>query len=178
MIFDLDGTLIDTEPAAARAIEESFKEWGLKVAGEDTAFITGRTWQSAIDYLFKKYAVPLTQGEASRVMIDRYRRELQTNLVLVPGGAAAVRALAPHFPLGLVSGSSRSEIIFALDQMGIRDQFKVIYGCEDYPMSKPAPDGFAKALGTLGVSGAETLIFEDSESGIASARAVGRTVRT
>jgi beta-phosphoglucomutase-like phosphatase (HAD superfamily) len=59
VIFDLDGTLIDTEPAAARAIVDYFQSWNIQVDSSDAAFITGRTWETAFQFLFKKYEMPV-----------------------------------------------------------------------------------------------------------------------
>ncbi len=176
VLFDLDGTLIDTEPAAAIAIAESFREWGIEVQPEDARYITGRTWATAFKYLFGKYEVPVPAQRASRIMMEKYRSSLETNLALVPGGAESVRALAGKFKLGLVSGSFRQEILWALDKLAIRGHFEVILGAEDYPRSKPAPDGYLKALDLLGGEGTSTLIFEDSEAGIGSGLAAGAYV--
>lgn len=178
VIFDLDGTLVDTEPAAARAIEECFGEWGLAIAEKDAQFITGRTWATAFEYLFSRYRIPVARSEASQRMMSVYREALKSELKQVPGGADAVRALRSDggYRLGLVSGSSRAEIAFCLDRLGLTGEFELVLGCEDYPCSKPAPDGFAKAIRELGAEPRRTLVFEDSEAGIASARAAGAWV--
>ncbi|MGZ3687945.1 MAG: HAD family hydrolase, partial [Bdellovibrionota bacterium] len=76
----------------------------------------------------------------------------------------------------LVSGSHRSEILWALDKLQIRSHFQVILGAEDYPRSKPAPDGYEKALKTLAVKPNRSLVFEDSTAGIRSARDAGTWV--
>lgn len=130
----------------------------------------------AFDHLFKKYPIPVPAEQAAEEMMERYRKSLLTHLKFVPGSADAVKALAGHFKLALVSGSNRSEIFFALDRLGVREQFEVVLGAEDYPKSKPAPDGYLKAMKMLQANAAETLIFEDSEAGIASARAAGTWV--
>lgn len=176
VIFDLDGTLIDTEPAAARAITETFQQWGIQVTHDDSTFITGRTWETAFQYLFKKYELPVPAQHASRLMIERYRDLVTNELFPVKGSAEAVKALAKEYPLGLVSGSYRSEILWALDRLGVRELFQVILGAEDYPRSKPAPDGYLKALDMMNVKGEQTLVFEDSEPGIAAAKAAGTYV--
>lgn len=173
IFFDLDGTLIDTEMAASRAIHESFLEWGIQVKADDAHFITGRTWQKAFDYLFAKYLLPVSPVVAAERMLDRYRQELKENLIEVPGARECVKRLASAFPLALISGSHRSEILFALDKMGIRSHFQVILGAEDYPNSKPAPDGYLKALTMMGAKADSTLVFEDSEAGVASSLAAG-----
>ena len=84
-----------------------------------------------------------------------------------------MRSLVGHFQLALVPGSSRHEIHWAMDKIGIRDCFEVILGAEDYPLSKPAPDGYLKAMRLFKADAASTMVFEDSEAGIASARAAG-----
>jgi beta-phosphoglucomutase len=94
VLFDLDGTLIDTEPTAARAIRECFLGWGLQVDPEDAAFITGRTWENAFKYLFQKYELPVPAQQASHAMVSRYRELIQSDLLTVPGGVEAIKSLA------------------------------------------------------------------------------------
>jgi HAD superfamily hydrolase (TIGR01509 family) len=171
IIFDLDGTLIDTEPTAARAVERCFQDWKITPDAGDSAYVTGRTWANAFEFLFSKYKIPLSKEQAITQAVDLYRKLLEENLPLVPGSVAAVEALAPHFRLGLVSGSHRREILWALGKMGVLKHFQVVLGSEDYPKSKPAPDGYLAAMKTLKTEGARTLIFEDSTAGIASGRA-------
>ena len=176
IFFDLDGTLIDTEPSAARAIARCFERWKITLASEDARFITGRTWATAFDYLFNKYTLPVSTEEASASMMAEYRKEIHENLVEVKGSVQAVLNLAAHYPLALISGSHRQEILWALDRLHIRHCFQAILGAEDYPRSKPAPDGYLKALDLLKAEKKSTLVFEDSEPGIESALAAGLKV--
>jgi HAD superfamily hydrolase (TIGR01509 family) len=173
IIFDLDGTLIDTEPSAALAITESLLSWNIAVEPEDSNYVTGRTWESAFSYLFKKYPLPLPEAEAKRHILEHYRATIERTLTPVPGSVEAVTALAASYPLGLVSGSNRNDILWALQKLNIRSHFKVILGAEDYPRSKPQPDGYLKAIETLGHAPESCLVFEDSTAGISSARAAG-----
>jgi HAD superfamily hydrolase (TIGR01509 family) len=176
LLFDMDGTLIDTEPTAARAIESAFKSWGIQLDQNDARVIAGRTWAVAFEFLFSKYKIPVGPDEAGHVLMENYRKSIEAGLIEVPGAVQAVTHLAKYFRVGLVSGSNRKEILYAMNQLKIAEHFEVILGAEDYPNSKPAPDGYLKALQMLGQKAENTLIFEDSLPGITSGRAAGAYV--
>ncbi len=176
ILFDLDGTLIDTEYTAAVTIQQCFKRWNIHVEMSDANYITGRKWEAAFEFLFKKYPLPVSEKTAEAMILTDYRAALDLELKTVPGSVECVRSLCGEFPLALVSGSHRAEILWALKKLGILDCFQVILGAEDYPMSKPAPDGYRKALGMMGAQAEHGLVFEDSNAGIASARAAGMRV--
>jgi HAD superfamily hydrolase (TIGR01509 family) len=176
VIFDLDGTLVDTEKTAVRVVDEWLLKWNVAVEASVAQEVTGRTWDVALDVLYSRYAFPLPREEAARLILASYHEELERKLDVVTGAAEAVRSLAAHYPLGLVSGSYRRQILWALDKLAVREHFKVILGAEDYPRSKPAPDGYVKALELLGHSPANAIVFEDSTPGIQSARAAGAWV--
>ena len=172
----MDGTLVDTELAAAKAVEECFAAWNHKVTEKDADFVTGRTWEKALEFLFSKYPPAISTAKASEFILDAYRARIETDLIEVAGARECVADLARDYPLALVSGSHRREILSILGRLGIRDAFRVILGAEDYPASKPAPDGFNKAVGLLGATPASTLVFEDSVAGIESGLAAGLKV--
>jgi HAD superfamily hydrolase (TIGR01509 family) len=176
ILFDLDGTLIDSERAAAQAVRECFSEWGIRIPAEEAGFVTGRTWQVSLDHFEARFGLPFSKAETERKLLQRFREILHGAIPEIPGAREAVQSFAKQFPLGLVSGSVRHDILVALDQLQIRDRFRVILGAEDYPRSKPAPDGYQKALKELGVSGNEAVVFEDSAPGIESAEACGMRV--
>jgi len=176
VFFDLDGTIVDTEPVAADAVIRSFKSWGIQLDIRDASSTTGVTWQTSLDWIFKRFPPPVSQEEAKDHIFKTYHDALLQNIPEVRGSVASVRALAAHFPLGLVSGSRREDILMVLTKLGILDCFKVILGAENYPRSKPAPDGYLQGFETLGVKAEECLIFEDSTAGITAARAAGAWV--
>jgi HAD superfamily hydrolase (TIGR01509 family) len=147
VLFDLDGTIIDTEPAAVLALKESFREWQLVLTEEDATFITGRTWEAAALFLSQKYPIPVPVAEAKSQIVKRYGELLEQELLTVPGSVHAVESLAEDFILGLVSGSYRRQILW--------------------------PDGYLKAVELLGLEPTDCLVFEDSSAGIQSARNAG-----
>lgn len=173
ILFDLDGTIIDSEPAALQAILDCTKSWGVPVTQAEAASVAGKKWEVAFDLLYKIHKMPLSQEEASEAIIARFKEIVHSNLIVVPGSVAAVQDFAKHFRLALVSGSLRSDIFWALEHLKIIQHFQHILGSEDYPLSKPAPDGYLKAIKLFGADPKRTLIFEDSAPGIASAQAAG-----
>lgn len=176
VIFDLDGTLIDTEPVAAKVVMKCFQEWGVPASKDDAGFVAGRTWMMAIDFFFQKYKFPYSREEVLEKLLDRYSEALKSDIIQVPGSVKAVQSLAGNFKIGLVSGSNRREIFYAIQHLGIEKHFEIVLGAEDYPRSKPAPDGYLKALKYFGLEPWQVLVFEDSEPGIQSARAAGAWV--
>lgn len=173
ILFDLDGTIIDSEPAALQSILDCTQAWGVPVTKEDAASVAGKKWEVAFDLLYAKHQMPLPQEEASRLIVARYKELVHSSLQVVPGSVAAVQDFAKHFQLAVVSGSLRSDIFWALEHLKIIQHFQHILGSEDYPLSKPAPDGYLKAIKLFGADPKHTLIFEDSAPGIASAQAAG-----
>jgi HAD superfamily hydrolase (TIGR01509 family) len=173
VLFDLDGTIIDSEPLAIQAIVDCSAQWGLSISRDDAAFVAGKKWELAFDHLFRAYNFPLPREEAAARIMGRYQEILQGSLRVVPGVVEAIQDFSAHFQLAMVSGSNRDDVHWALRQLGVHGHFRCILGAEDYPLSKPAPDGFLKAIQLLGADPRETLAFEDSAAGIASALAAG-----
>jgi beta-phosphoglucomutase len=176
LIFDLDGTIVDTEKTAAEAVETTLKEWGVVISEQDTSYVVGRKFEVALQYLKSRYKFPSSEEETHRAILKSYRKALEQKLVVVPGVVEAVKGLAKHFSIGLVSGSGRAEILWILKKLDIDMHFGVILGAEDYRGSKPSPEGYLKAMNLMAVDPRNVLIFEDSEPGICSGRDAGAWV--
>lgn len=180
LLLDLDGTLVDTEPAAAQVVRQSFKDWNLGITDEvallDAQYVTGRTWRTAIEYYASKYKLPLSVDQALDHVLSRYRAGLLTHYRPIPGVQQAISALEADFKLAVISGSNVQDIEAILKHLGIRNKIQFVLGAEDYPQSKPAPDGYQKALSILGLDPKKALVFEDSWAGIESGIAAGAWV--
>jgi HAD superfamily hydrolase (TIGR01509 family) len=173
ILFDLDGTIIDSELASLQAILDCTKKWGVPVNKEEASIVVGQKWEVAFDLLYRNHRMPLPMEEASRQIVARFQEIVRTELTVVPGVVDAIRSFALTYRLALVSGSHRADVLWALRKLDVEKHFELVYGAEDYEHSKPSPDGYLKAMKTLGVAASEALVFEDSVAGLASAEAAG-----
>ncbi|MBI3535667.1 MAG: HAD family phosphatase [Deltaproteobacteria bacterium] len=176
ILFDLDGTIIDTEPLAASVVRFFLKKWKIKHNSGDLREVVGKTWKAAIHEYYKRFQFPVSEREVLSSMLKRYQGLLKKKIILIPGAVRTVRLLSHKFTLGLVSGSNSEEVHWILKKLNIKKYFSVILCAEDYNHSKPSPAGYLKAMRLLGVNPGETLIFEDSEAGIKSGTRSGAWV--
>lgn len=188
IIFDLDGTLVDTEPLHLEAFNEVLAERGLHL--EPREYFTR---MAGLDDRDCFAAVLRGHGEATgaadiAALIARktaaYTAKISARDVLRPGAARFVRACAERFPLMLATGTLRAEAELILRGAGLRELFLDVLGAEDAGRGKPAPDIFIAALGRLGfrlrqhdpIKPHQCLVVEDTPAGIAAGHAAAMRV--
>jgi beta-phosphoglucomutase len=176
VLFDLDGTLIDSEPLAARAAEEILARFSQKLTQEEVAWMVGRSWRAIYEGVYAPRQLPLNEEEFTAEVNQIYRRLIGESCPVLPGAVTSVRWLADRFPLAIVSGSNREEIEFILKAIDLRQHFGLIISNADYRLSKPSPDPYLSALRKINQPPEACLAIEDSAAGIASARGAGLKV--
>jgi len=171
-IFDCDGTIADTMPLHFRAWnlalgehgasfpEDLFYEWG----GKPTSVIIGQ--------LNERFGYTLPVEETLRRKEGFYHEMLHEVLPIEPVLEIAKR-MQGVAPMAIASGGYRHLVEGTLDALGIKGMFDAIICAEDYENGKPAPDPFLVAAQRIGVAPADCLVFEDSPTGIAAAKAAG-----
>jgi HAD superfamily hydrolase (TIGR01509 family) len=178
VLFDLDGTLVDSERTYSEALARALRAaHAVDISQADRDYCVGRSWVAIHARLVELYpAIAWTRDQMIAATAETSRTIFATEGVCeLPGARAAVTRFADR-PRGLVTGSSRAEAGHMLGLLGLADAFAVRLCAEDVPRSKPAPDGYLMACERLGLPPAQVLVVEDSSAGVAAARAAGCAV--
>jgi HAD superfamily hydrolase (TIGR01509 family) len=175
LLFDFDGTLIDTESVDLRSWREVFEAHGVDLPVDRFALRIGTlTGPDEFDELDALLTVPCDR-EAVTVARRRRERELLELEPLRPGVREYLEdARALDIRTGIVSSSTRSWIDLNLARLGIVDGWAAIVCADgDTRRCKPSPALYLEALDALGVAPREAVAVEDSPNGIAAARGAG-----
>jgi HAD superfamily hydrolase (TIGR01509 family) len=172
VVFDFNGTLSDDEPVLARVYQELFAELGRPLTEEEYyEQLAGHTDEEALIRWF---------GRSDPAVIDervrRYNRIAADGSTVDAETRAALRLAASHAPVAIVSAAMRNEIEVVLAGAGIGDSISVIVSQDDVRNGKPDPEGYLTAARLLGVDPAQMLVFEDTDVGVAAAKAAGARV--
>ena len=177
VIFDMDGTLVDSEVFTAQAVTALCTELGIRNNDMDCSGLEGISWEDTGKAIMRHY--PSLKGHTGipRRLHEIYHRLLKNNPPAVIRKARAT-VLAAHalMPTAIVSSSYRESIKETIDRMEIAAYINFYAGADDYNNCKPAPDGYLKAAECLGVAAGECLVFEDSMTGIQAAHRAGMQV--
>ncbi|KAF0919923.1 hypothetical protein E2562_032332 [Oryza meyeriana var. granulata] len=177
VIFDLDGTLLDTERATRDVLNEFLAAYGKVPDKEKEERRLGQMYRESTTGIIADYGLPLTVEEYAEAIYPLYLKRWQKAKPL-PGVERLVKHLHRNgVPLALASNSVRRNIDHKLLRLeDWKDCFSVILGGDQVPHGKPSPDIFLEAAKRLGVNPSSCLVIEDSLVGVQGARASGAKV--
>jgi HAD superfamily hydrolase (TIGR01509 family) len=175
IFFDMDGTLVDTEPYWLIAERSLMAEFGHEWSLEDQKHCLGGPLPRVGAYMFE-----LAKSESPeffvRELVDRVESQFFAGLNFMPGARELMEEIyAAGIPMGLVSASPRNLVDATLRSLD-HDYFIVSISSNEVSESKPNPESYLKAAAALGVEIGDCLILEDSRPGIAAAQASGALV--
>ncbi len=160
-LFDMDGTLIDSEAYTWKAVQA-------EAPGVERFEVEGMTWKAIAARLPGVTALAL-QARFQHLLVTAPPPE-------IPGATAAVLAAAESGRAAIVTSSNRESVEVTMDRLGIREALTLYVCAEEVSHSKPDPEAFLLAAHRLGVAPADCLVYEDSLAGVRAARAAGMQV--
>jgi len=179
-LFDLDGTLLDTESLWTDAIVEWLADHGAaSTATELAPVVFGHSWLDIQAALHAKYPqLPkATPDEDAKTLRPYYaRRAVDPASQVIPGAVSFFKKVSRIAPCVIVSGSPHDDVVKAAELCGVENIVRFALGAEDYGRGKPAPDGYLKAASLLEVDASECVVVEDSTAGVQAGRAAGMRV--
>lgn len=174
VIFDFNGTLSQDEPILAEIFCRLFAEVGKPLSAEEYFDrLAGLSDAEIVRQWLGREHPEVEEVVAER--IERYRVAVAGGSTVPPAVREAVRYASARIPVALVTGAARVELEPVIDAAGIADAFSVVVTADDVDCGKPHPEGYERALVLLnsGIAPEDVVVFEDTEAGIAAAKAAG-----
>ncbi len=183
VLFDLDGTLIDSEDLWWEAECRTVSGWGGTWTRADQAHCLGGPLERVTQYMAERTGSPLAPESIGESLLSSMEALLRAgDLQWRPGALDLLVACRDGgVPTGLVSASHRRLLDAVADAVGDRPEvptpaFDVTVAGDEVTMGKPHPEPYREAARRLGVDIGHCIVIEDSPTGVASGQASGAFV--
>ena len=175
LIFDMDGTMVDSMPWHAKSWVEFTRRHGIAIEVEDLlARTTGRNGHECMRELFAR---EIEEQESLRLVHEKesiYRELFAPVFAEVAGFRAFARqAAGKGLKIGVGTAGDRHNIAFAFSHLALEPAPHAVVGGDEGLPGKPEPAIFLEAARRMGVDPADCIVFEDAPFGIEAARRAG-----
>ena len=175
VIFDLDGTLVDSFKAHYLAMKDAFKEVDVEITESEFKTLFGKFINVIISDHLKNIGKTLASTEISEIANRKqeiFREKYVDKVMLLDGGIDCLEKLEKTgYKISLASNSNKKNIDAMIDSVGIRKYFKHIISVDDIKHPKPHPQMFNEAAKNMDVQNENCIVIEDSIHGIQAAKA-------
>ena len=177
VIFDLDGTLVDSMWMWETIDIEFLGKYGYSCPPELQKTIEGMGFTETAVYFKERFSLPLSIEEIKQIWtemsIDKYRNEVP----LKPGAKEFLTYLKDHgIKTGIATSNGREMVEAVLESLGVREFLQVVTTACEVNAGKPAPDIYLCVAEKLGVKPEDCMVFEDVPAGILAGKRAGMTV--
>jgi beta-phosphoglucomutase-like phosphatase (HAD superfamily) len=172
LMFDFNGTLSHDEPLLCQIYRELFAKHGRPLTEEQYYSRLVGLSEEAIIGGWLGVDGPLL-GSLVAERIERYAVAAADGSTVSAPVRDAVRLAATRVPVAIVSGAFQAEIVPVVEAAGLAAALATIVAADDVEQGKPNPEGYLLALGRIGFEAADVVAFEDTEAGVAAAKAAG-----
>ncbi|MFC5705545.1 HAD family hydrolase [Aeromonas eucrenophila] len=172
LIFDMDGTLVDSMPLHLDAWETTSTEFGLPFDREQLNAYGGIPTRKIVSILAEQHGLEIDVEAFARRKIALYMEQIDQARVF-PQMWELVRQHHGKVPMGIGTGSPRDQAERILKSTGLDAYISVVVSADDVSNHKPHPDTFLKVAEQLGANPANCLVFEDTPIGIQAGKAGG-----
>ncbi len=173
ILWDMDGTLIDSEPAHEQAFHDAIESLGVSIPHGTHDSLLGSSFVEVHQKVVEVTGLPLTLDEWRDVKWKHYQQSA-SGITPLKNSQKILETFADKgIPMALVSNSTRDEVTLNLDVTQLANFFDVTVSRNDVTNGKPAPDGYLAAAKALSVDPSDCLVIEDSVTGAKAGLAAG-----
>ncbi len=172
LIFDCDGTLVDTMPMHYRAWQTALGEAGIPLAEEEFYRLAGMPTLQIAQALALEHKSNVSGEHITHRKEEAYIESIP-GIALIPAVVAIARREHGRRRLSVASGGIHRIVDEQLRAAGLLDLFPVVICADDVEHGKPAPDSFLAAASRMGLKPEQCIVYEDGELGFHAAAAAG-----
>ena len=170
VIFDMDGTIADSEKIAQKVTREFFEKRGIILTREEEKIMFGLNWKDLVKKVLGSRGYDYKQN-MKNTLKERYVRTMKKEVEALPDVYDLLGEVSKNFKVGLATNSRHREVDIIFDKLGFHEYFHLKLARDHVKKGKPDPEIYLKAADMFGVSPSECVVFEDSIIGLRAARA-------